>query len=71
MTRGPRDGEGYMLWLEERWEAHKLDLHYSNGEREEKRTEEVLEMFKGLGELSRCGVDPPQSPPWEASLWAT
>jgi hypothetical protein len=52
MTRGPRDGEGYMLWLEERWDAHKPDLHYSKGEREEKRIEEVLEMFKSLGELS-------------------
>ena len=67
MTRGSRDGEGYMHWLEERWDAHKLDLHYSNGEREEKRTEEVLEIFRSLGELSRCGVKSPQSPPWEAS----
>ena len=67
MTRGPRDGEGYMLWLEERWDAHKLDVHYSNGGREDKRTEEVLEMLKSLGEVSKRGVNPPQSPPWEPS----
>jgi hypothetical protein len=55
--------EIYLLWLEERWDAHKLDIHYSNGEREDKRTEEVLEMFKSLGEISRRGVEPPKYPP--------
>ena len=60
------DSEAYMLWFEERWDAHKLDLHYGSGEREDKRTEEVLEMLKSLGELSRRGVVPPQSPPWKA-----
>jgi hypothetical protein len=62
-----REDESYMLWLEERWDAHKLDIHYSNGEREDKRTEEVLEMLKSLGEVSKRGVEPPQSPPWESS----
>jgi hypothetical protein len=62
-----REDESYMLWLEERWDAHKLDIHYSNGEREDKRTEEVLEILKSLGELSKRGVEPPQSPPWELS----
>jgi hypothetical protein len=69
MPREPRSQEEiYLLWLEERWDAHKLDIHYSNGEREDKRTEDVLEMFKGLGDLSKRSVDPPsQRPPWETS----
>jgi hypothetical protein len=68
MPQRPKgDSEAYMLWLEEKWDAHKLDLHYSNGEREDKRTEDVLEMFKNLGELSKHGVEPPKSPPWESS----
>lgn len=68
MPQRPKgDSEAYMLWLEEKWDAHKLDLHYSNGEREDKRTEDVLEMFKDLGELSKRGVEPSKSPPWESS----
>jgi hypothetical protein len=68
MPRRPKgDSEAYMLWLEEKWDAHKLDLHYSNGEREDKRAEDVLEMFKDLGELSKRGVEPSKSPPWESS----
>ena len=68
MPREPRSREElYLLWLEERWDAHKLDIHYSNGEREDRRTEEVLEVLKGIGELSRRRVDPPQLPLWEAS----
>ena len=66
MSQGPGNQEElYLLWLEERWDAHKLDLHYGNGEREDRRTEEVLEMFKSLSELSKREVAPPQSPPWE------
>jgi hypothetical protein len=66
MPQGPGNQEElYLLWLEERWDAHKLDIHYGNGEREDRRTEEVLELFKSLGELSKCEVAPPQSPPWE------
>lgn len=68
MSRRPKSQEElYFLWLEERWDAHKLDIHYSNGEREDKRAEEVLEMFKDLGELSKRGVELPQYPPWESS----
>ena len=68
MPREPKSQEErYMLWREERWDAHKLDIHYGNGEREDKRTEDVLEMFKGLGELSKRREDPPQAPPWESS----
>jgi len=68
VPREPRSqDELYMLWLEERWDAHKLDIHYGNGEREDKRTEEVLEMFKSLGELSKREVAPPKSSLWEAS----
>ena len=68
MPRKPkREDESYMVWLEERWDVHKLDLYYSNGEHEERRKEEVLEMFKSLGELSRRGVATPQFLPWEAS----
>jgi hypothetical protein len=68
MTRESSNQEElYLHWLEERWDAHKLDLHYGNGEREEKRTEDVLEMFKDLGELSRHEVVAPKPPPWEDS----
>jgi hypothetical protein len=57
MPREPKSQEElYLLWLEERWDVHKLDLHYSNGEREDRRTEEVLEIFKSLSELSRIRV---------------
>jgi hypothetical protein len=53
MPRRPTDdGERYMRWLEGMWNTHKLDLHYPNAEREEKRKEEVLRMLRGLGELS-------------------
>jgi len=54
-----------MLWLEERWDAHKFDLYYRNTEQEEKRREEILEMFRSLGEVAKRRVDPPRSPPWE------
>ena len=68
MPREPKGQEElYLLWLEERWDAHKLDIHYGNGEREDKRTEDVLDMLKGIGELSKRGVESPKPPPWEAS----
>jgi hypothetical protein len=68
MRREPRNqDELYQLWLEERWYARKLDLHYSNGKREDKRTEDILEMFKALFELSQRGVELPNAPPWEVS----
>jgi hypothetical protein len=66
MPREPRSQEElYLRWLEEKWDAHKLDIHYGNGGREDKSTEEVLEMLKSLGELSKRKVAPPKSPPWE------
>jgi hypothetical protein len=63
MLREPKSQEElYLVWLEERWDVHKLNLlHYSNGEREDRRTGNVIEIFKSLGELSRLGMDPPQS----------
>jgi hypothetical protein len=57
------DNQRYLRWLEERWDAHKHDHFYSNTEREERRTEEVLKMLKGLGELSKRTIDPPEPPP--------
>ncbi len=67
MPREPRnDGVRYMRWLEEMWEAHKLDLGYPNAGREEERKEEILQMLKGLGELSEeLGAEVPRFPPPE------
>jgi hypothetical protein len=62
------DNERYLRWLEERWDVHKFDF-YGSTEREEERTEEVLEMLKSLGELSRRMVDPPDPPPRWESPW--
>ena len=56
------DNQRYMRWLEEMWDAHKFDPHRGTG-REERRTEEVLEMFKELGELSKREVESPELPP--------
>jgi hypothetical protein len=42
---------------------------HGSTEHEEERTEEVLEILKGLGELSRRMVDPPAPPPRWESLW--
>ena len=52
----------YLRWLEEMWDVQKFDIHGST-EREEKRTEEVLEMLRGLARLSRHRVEPPDVPP--------
>jgi hypothetical protein len=57
------DKQNYLRWLEEMWDVQKFDIHGS-AEREEKRTEEVLEMFKGLASLSRRRVEPPDFPTW-------
>jgi hypothetical protein len=56
----------YLRWLEEMWDVHKYDPH-GNTEREEKRKEELLEMFEGLGEIAERRVEPPRFPPWESS----
>ncbi len=65
--RATDDGERYMRWLEGMWETHKLDLHYPNAEREEKRKEEVLRMLRGLGELAEelRAAEAPSFPPPE------
>ena len=62
--RAADDGERYMRWLEGMWETHKLDLGYFNAGREEERTEEILRMLRGLGELSEelGAADAPRFP---------
>jgi hypothetical protein len=57
------DKQKYMRWLETMWEIH------NNISREEKRKEEVLEVFESLARLSRRRVDAPYSPPWEPSRY--
>ena len=60
------DKQLYLRWLEEMWDVQKFDVSGS-AEREEKRTEEVLEMFKGLSRLSKRRVEPPDFPSWGTS----
>ena len=57
----------YMRWLEQMWDVSKFDP-YSRTQREEERTEEVLGIFKELGELSKRRVETPDLPLWEAPL---
>ncbi len=52
------DKEKYLRWMEEMWNIQKFDIHGST-EREEKRKEEVLEIFEGLAHLSKRRVEPP------------
>jgi hypothetical protein len=59
------DKQEYLRWLEEMWDVQKFDLQGST-EREEERTEEVLEVFRGLVRLSRSHVEPPNLPPGES-----
>ena len=59
------DKEKYLHWLEEMWDVQKFYLPGST-EREEKRKEEIREMFKALGEVAGRRVEPPNySPSWE------
>ena len=60
------DNERYLRWLEYMWDVHKFDPH-GRTQREDRRMEEILDMFDTLGELSERTVDPPESPPWEPS----
>lgn len=60
------DKEKYLRWLEEMWDVQKFDLHGCT-EREEKRKEEILEIFKGLSELAGRRIEAPYLPPWESS----
>ena len=57
------DKERYMRRVE-----RKRELHRSIS-REEKRKEEVLKVFEGLGELAKRRVEVPLSPPWESRRW--
>jgi hypothetical protein len=59
------DKQDYLRWLEEMWNVQKFDLQGST-EREEERTEEVLEMFKNLARLSKRQVEPPNLSPGES-----
>jgi len=64
------DKEKYLRWLEEMWDVQQFDLKFDllgRTEREEKRKEEVLEIFEGLTELAKGHVEPPGSPRWEPS----
>ena len=63
--RSKDDGLDYLRWLEKMWNTHKLDLCYPNTEREEKRKEEILAMFRGFSELSKRRMEAPHFPPWE------
>jgi hypothetical protein len=64
------DKQRYMRWLEEMWDVHKFDIP-GRTEREERKKEETLEMFRRLVELSKHRIiDPPDFPSWEGdSLW--
>jgi hypothetical protein len=53
----------YLDWLEEMWNVQKFDVPGST-EHEEKRKEEVLEIFEGLGNTVWRGVKPPDFSPW-------
>lgn len=57
------DKEKYLRWLEEMWDVQKHDFH-GNTEREEKRKEEILEVFEDLGEVAQRRAKPPRFPPW-------
>ena len=59
------DKQAYLRWLEEMWDVQKFDLQGST-EREEERTEEVLEMFRSLVRLSKRNVEPPNLTPGES-----
>jgi hypothetical protein len=62
------DKERYKRWLEARWETYKRDYHGST-EHEDQRTEEVLEMLKDIGELSKREIDLPEPPPRGKPPW--
>ncbi len=62
------DKDRYLRWLEARWETYKFAFHGSTG-REDERTEEVLEMLEGIGEISRCSIDSPEPPRRGKSPW--
>lgn len=57
------DRERFIRRVETKRELHK------NITREEKRKEEVLKVFEGLGELAKRRVEVPHYPPWEPCRW--
>jgi hypothetical protein len=57
------DKERFIRQVETRRELHRSIT------REEKRKEEVLKVFEGLGELAKRRVEVPHSPPWEPCRW--
>jgi hypothetical protein len=52
--------ERYLRWMEMLWERHQSLT------REEKRKEEVLEIFETLCELAKRRVETPYLPLWES-----
>ena len=60
----PGDKKDYMRWLEWMWDVQKFDVP-GRSEREEARVEEVLKLFKDLGDLAKRHVEPPTAPRWE------
>ena len=55
------DKERHLRWMEMMWERHQSIT------REEKRKEEVLEVFRALYELATRRVETPHFPLWESS----
>ena len=53
--------ERHMRWMEMMWERHQSMT------REEKRKEEVLKIFEGLGDIASCRVEASHFAPWEPS----
>jgi hypothetical protein len=61
----PGDEKDYLNWLGFMWDVQRFDVP-GRSEREEARTEDVLNLFKGLGDLAKRHVEPPNAPCWEA-----
>ncbi len=59
-----KNEQSYLRWLEEMWDVQKFDVQGST-EREEEKTEEILEIFRGLARLSGRRVEAPDFSPWE------
>jgi hypothetical protein len=56
------DKERHLRWMEMMWGHQSITC-------EEKRKEEVLEIFKTLNELAKRRVEVPYFPLWEDSVW--
>ncbi len=55
------DKERHLRWMELLWDRHQISI------REERRKEEVLDIFRHLAELSKRRVESPHFPPGEPS----